>query len=135
MDTVRCERALDVTVASDAPGLVTAIPGHACGADIGGEFRQDLGCTTRKEAQVSTEGTIQQSQALVQPPAARGAHAPVTGIFIVKYVDRQDRPPGFGRGVERRIVGDSEILAEPDDEGLRSAHDGACRIVPDGRPV
>ena len=48
---------------------------------------------------------------MVQPPARSAAFRPGAGGFRVQDEDRQDRAVGYG--MQRRVIGKAQILAEP----------------------
>lgn len=58
----------------------------------------------------------------MEPPAAGSSHAPFTGIVIVEDVYGQHGRTVAARGTESRVVGEAQILAEPDNDGTRSGH-------------
>jgi len=77
---------------------------------IGNRFRR----VTGEKLQAAAQLLVQRFQRAMQPGAARAAHGPVAGIFVIEYVDRQ-YPTVFGGGVQRRVVVNTEVLAKPGD--------------------
>ncbi len=81
--------------------------------------RQYLGRVTAaqdKRGVVPRQAGGQCGQAVMQPPAAGAADRP--GLAVIQDIDGQDtRPAGQGGG-KRRVVGQAEILAEPEYVGV-----------------
>ncbi|BBE34295.1 hypothetical protein SmB9_19530 [Sphingosinicella microcystinivorans] len=103
-------------------------------------FRGEIGKHVRRhpapQDEARTEGAeigIQTCEAVVQPPALGTADAAVAGRFIVEDVYR-NHPALARRGGKGGLVGEAEILAEPND---RTAHAfpfiAACSSLP--RPL
>ncbi len=64
-------------------------------------------------------------QAMMQPPARGAADPPGARGDIVQDIDGQDRPAAMGSVMKGRIVGQAQVLSEPDDGGRgRSGNDG-----------
>jgi hypothetical protein len=49
---------------------------------------------------------------MVQPPATGATHGPIAGTFVIEYVYRNNLA-FFAGGTERRVISESQILAEP----------------------
>ena len=59
---------------------------------------------------------LQRLQALRQPPAARTAMPPWPRTVIVKDEQRDDGRAGLGRRIERGVIRQPQIAAEPEDD-------------------
>ena len=55
-------------------------------------------------------------EAVMQPPALRRAHLPGGRRLIIQYEQRHDRP-AFGSGDQGGVIGEAQIVAEPDKLG------------------
>jgi len=55
-------------------------------------------------------------EAVVQPPARRAAHRVIAGRLVVEHIEGDHRPVVTG-GDERGLVGEAEVLTEPEDDG------------------
>ena len=58
----------------------------------------------------------QTHEAVMKPPALRRAHAPVAGRFIIQHDQRHDWA-AFGSGNQGGVIGEAQIVAEPDKLG------------------
>ena len=56
-------------------------------------------------------------QAVMQPPARGAARCPAFGGRIVENEDRQHAPPHADGGVQSRVVGQAQIMPEPQQDG------------------
>ena len=71
---------------------------------------------------------IKALQAVMKPPARRSAHAAMARRIVIQHIDCDHRP--FARsGGKGRLIGKSEILAQPDENGF-----GHCALVPGRSP-
>src|SRR5579885_1483530 len=57
-------------------------------------------------------------EAMVQPPTCGAAEPPTSGRLIVENVDGDKRRATRDRRSERRVVGKTQVVSEPDDNGL-----------------
>jgi hypothetical protein len=64
---------------------------------------------------VLLEGGSERGERAVQPPARGAAERADAGRLLVEHVHADDRRAAFERGVQGRMVGDPEVVAEPDD--------------------
>ena len=54
----------------------------------------------------------------MQPPARSAAGTPSPRRLVIENVNRDHRSAGLGRCGERRMIGEPEIEAKPDDDGI-----------------
>ena len=71
---------------------------------------------------VPSEGCGKRGEAVMKPPALRAAHPPFARSFVIQDIERNDRA-SFGRCRERGLIGETKILAKPD-EGRFGRHTG-----------
>ncbi len=69
---------------------------------------------------------FERRQGAVEPPAARPARRAQTGAFLVKHIKAEQRQAARRRRRQSGMVGDAEVVAEPD-EGGRLRHGAAGR--------
>ena len=68
---------------------------------------------------------------MMKPPSAGAAGSPVAGSVIIQNVNWDHRRAGGGCGLKRGIVGQSEVLSKPDNDGrVRIGH--GCECMPSG---
>ena len=63
----------------------------------------------------SLERIAECGEGAVQPPPRGAAERTDAGRLLVEHVDAHDRRPALDRGVQRRMVRDAQVVAEPDD--------------------
>lgn len=55
----------------------------------------------------------------MQPPARRATQGPRAGCFVIKNISANHGTAALDGGIERRIVGQTEVMAKPQDaDGL-----------------
>jgi hypothetical protein len=90
---------------------------RGAGAAAGGEVGQQGDGIALQQQQFQAAGAqrgLQGGERVVQPPALGAAMGMGAGGGIVQDIDRQDRAGGGG-GVQGGVVGQAEILPEPQD--------------------
>ena len=55
---------------------------------------------------------------MVEPPALRAAERAETFALLVQDEQRYERRPRLAGKMKRRVVGQPQIVTEPDDDGL-----------------
>jgi hypothetical protein len=103
-------------VAPSGPGLVQAAGMDLVGTDAGGEGEDDL--RRRAAGQVEGDPTglevgAEGGEGAVEPPALGAAMGPTPGRRVVQDIHRQHGP--VLDGVEGGVVGEAQVLAEPDE--------------------
>jgi len=63
---------------------------------------------------------VQASQAVMQPPARCTTHFPLARRVIVQHIDGNHRPIAHG-GRQCGLIGKTQVLAKPEDDGIRHA--------------
>ena len=64
------------------------------------------------------QAALQARQRVMQPPARRAAEPPGAGRLVVEDVDRNHLAAGGHGLAQRRIVGEAQVVAEPDERRL-----------------
>ena len=110
---------LDLHFEGRGPGFILA-RGIDCGsADLGGKLQKHTACISAAQDQCALprfDAVCQSMQAPFQPPARRCAGSPGSGRGIVENVEECQRRAGRHGGGERRVVGEPQIIAKPDDD-------------------
>jgi len=107
----------DVGVAGEGLGLEQAIHVDGVGAGLRNQAKQlGLAVAAAKDQPGAAlpQGGVERAQGFVEPPKGGGAHGTDTGTLI-EDVDGDNRPSGLRRVVEGRIVGQTQVLTEPQD--------------------
>ncbi len=133
------EAGLDGLIDSDAARIVAAVPQHGVRARLGDELVDDLigRAATQDEALAqSLKALGERTQALGEPPAGRAAERALPVSRFLQHIEADDRRAARRRPGQGRIVGEAEVVAEPDD-GRRLRHGrvtgwGGARFTPAG---
>ncbi len=86
-----------------------------------GQHRVGLAAPQDQPRALFAQARVERLEAVVQPPARRAAHRMIAGRLVVEHVDGDHRPVVAG-GDQRGLIGEAEVLAEPEDHG--SGHGG-----------
>lgn len=108
-------------------GLLLARPGlrrepgeHRRRADLGRQPRElDLGAAASQHQRPAglAHAGVERRQAVMQPPAGGASERPGTSRRVIEHVGRDQRA-GRGGGGQRRVVGEAQVVAEPEDAGV-----------------
>ncbi len=63
------------------------------------------------------QGFVKTDEAMMKPPARRGAHSPLTGAMIIENIDGNDWP-GLTSGKQGCLISDAQIAAKPENHGI-----------------
>ncbi len=124
IDPVRLEIRLDRAVAFDRMGFVTPVPVDGPCSGFPDQSRQD---DPRIAAQAGQAAEVipQSLETVMKPPAAGPAQRMGVADTVCIFQDEDGKHLPFASGfMERGIVGDAKILAEPDDCG----HSDICGL-------
>src|SRR6185312_13267299 len=101
--------------------LITAIPDQKLRAGLFQDAGQNLAGVAASQDQMPAmtgEAFVQTIQRMMQPPARRAAPGPLSRCFVIQDVKTDQWAAGSGRESQRGIIGQTQILAEPDEGGF-----------------
>ena len=101
------------------PGLIASADVDRRRASLGEQRRENLRSAALAQAKSPAAACkigMQRGEAAVQPPARGAAHAEASWCCIVEDVERKNRCAALRCCGQRRMVGEPEIVAEPDDD-------------------
>ena len=119
------QRLLDERVLRDPCRVVQPVPEHRIRPRFAGHFPQhgEGFPAAQHEAPASrAKCGIQMRETVMQPPATGSSRSPLAILFGCVHVQRHDVTRAFAGGAQRRIVGEPQVAAEPDDRGASVGH-------------
>eukprot|EP00657_Telonema_sp_P-1_P012543 TRINITY_DN9166_c0_g1_i2.p1 TRINITY_DN9166_c0_g1~~TRINITY_DN9166_c0_g1_i2.p1 ORF type:complete len:177 (-),score=54.77 TRINITY_DN9166_c0_g1_i2:90-620(-) len=120
------ESAFERFIALDGIRLIAPVPEYGTRLCLRREASDDLRCITAPQNQrgaLLLQGVLKCCQTFMQPPPGSTAMGTLPGCFLVQDKEGNDRSSGRHGRCQRRIVAQSEILTEPDnDRFFRHAH-------------
>ncbi len=96
------------------------VPEHRPRADLAGEGGDHLGrgaAAQHEHRSLLTQPLAEFGERVVQPPARGAAERTDAGGDLVEHEDRDHRLAPVGGGAQRRVVGQAQVVAEPDERG------------------
>jgi hypothetical protein len=122
-----CQRRFELFLDGLMRGLSDRIPVDSAGAAVARHFGDHFGrwpSSQRQRSAARCDLGTERPQRLRQPPACRSARHPSGGI--IQHIEADHRRAGFGGGAEGGMVGQAEVIAEPDDDGRRAWRGQGC---------
>jgi hypothetical protein len=119
--------------------VVAAVPVDAVGFHGGRQFGDHVRAGAVQECQSSPmlgQRFVQGLQRAVQPPPRGAAQGTDSTRPFIMDVDADQRAPGSRGRVQRGIIGEAQIVAEPNNCGIHVFHTRAraCGVAVDCRP-
>ena len=118
-DSTGRQIALDGLVGGDSASVVPAVPDDRAGTGLGDHGSQDLGRLAAAQDEPLPQPLQigpQRPETLGEPPGGGGPHGALAGSGLLADIKADDRP-AVRRGLrEGGIVGEAEVVAEPDDD-------------------
>src|SRR6185295_14312860 len=117
-ETVGTQLLLHFEIARNRRWLVASIPEHGARASSRHRSAQTVErrpAQQRKLRAARTQFRIQRRQRAVQPPARRAAGRKFLLLGVAQDVNGNDRAAMRGGGLQRRVVAQAQVLAQPDD--------------------
>ncbi len=121
------QRGLQCAVARRVLRFVAAVPVDFGAAVARAELGEDLRGFAAADDEFRAEpgeAALKLRETVMQPPAAGRARRPVLRVRF-EDVQRQDAAAALDRVRQRRVVGDAQIVAEPEDDGVHAVHSAA----------
>ncbi len=127
------EAGLDDFIPRDDRGLVAPVPIDRARARLGDEIDQHRNAVSARQPQPRPprpQRSVQRRQRMMQPPARRAARRPLALACLIENVNGQHRTSARQGRMQRGVVLQTQVLAEPEDDRGSAQAGPKKRAVP-----
>jgi hypothetical protein len=117
-DATSLERSRHIVIGRDALRFVAAVPVHSAApisAASAGHDARRRPAPQHKAIALFLQLLIKRAQRAGQPPACRAPER--AGAFVVEDIEAKQRSAGARSLRQRRMIGDAQVVAKPDNDG------------------